>query len=136
MKKRLKKKKYKAILQAKEMMDTWNGDIYKAILVGYISPARKTRLGQAIRSVMDAGDGLAEVTHGWEFMMPSTSHVMISPCPYTIRLYTDTDYSEHVELDLRKITNEEYIQDVLKNERYPSMVIHFMGELVDAIKRM
>lgn len=77
MKKRTRKKEYKAIIRAKERMNGWSGEhILDVLADGFMfHRGSDTRDRRAIRKVASAGT-LSRQWDGWEFWLPSTREAM------------------------------------------------------------
>lgn len=146
MKKRLKKKEYKAIQDAKLLMDNWDGDIYAALIYGYLDPdGKKTRLGRAIRKVTNASC-FYEVSKGWQFFMPSDVEAFYASPSYNVSIY-GKDYfsgcgkayedcdSIEIKIDLRALLVNEYYQRGLASHKNATMIFNFIGFLKDAATR-
>lgn len=138
MKKRIRKKEYKAILEAKAWLDTWDGDLFEAIIYGYINPmGRKTRLGRAIRKCV-AIMGLDRTFRGWTFMMPSTSRAMHAKSNYLITisgyLYEGhTSFEEcpsaQITVNMKQlVTNPDYLDELQTKPEY-EMVVDLLGAI-------
>lgn len=125
MNKRIRKKEYKAILEAKDRMNTWNipSTIFNAILDGYVNPeTRNTREGRAIRKVVSCS-GLDREWKGWGFSIPKTSDAMKAIPSYNLTIYGKLyagrhDFAECQDASLtinfkRLFTDEEYVREIM-----------------------
>lgn len=144
MKKRLRKKEYKAAIAAKNLLDNWTGDLYVGIILGYFDPnTRNSREGKMIRRAISLR-GLDQTGSGWTLMLPKTEEMMkeLWKTPnYRINLYGHM-FDEHGEcigtcfhVDLRKLTEDrQYAHLISRSPKYP-MVADFFQSLNEALRR-
>lgn len=138
MNKRIRKKHYKAILKAKNRLNTWDGDFIKAIWDGYLNgQTRETMEGRAIRQVVNAST-INREWKGWGFSLPTTKEAMQAHPTYNLtiegKLYNGhSDFSECPEATLtvnvkRLMNSKEYLHELMSHP-----TVEFLEDFMNTI---
>ena len=144
MKKRIKKKEYKAVLRAKERLNGWNldEDIMEVIAEGFFDPrTTKTREGRAIRRVINAS-GIDRMFRGWQVALPKTKDAMRMNGTYDITIFGKL-YAGHscfedcpdsqIGINTKKLLHDPNFQDEIKDTPEYELVMDFIRGIVDAV---